>query len=194
MILGGSDASDGCSFTWYRIERAVSTSLPPISATRRREAKTHPGWPWRPLARIFETLGRCIFVYISLYICVYLLHMCHIRYIEDTIYRGHIEDTTVAIASRAPAMHSLRILHTDHSHKAYSHASNRSVQTHANIEPRSPRVRPAPRTQSQLHEMRRPSASPEDVPWDIKAPVPPPQALSLIEAEGEPVARCAPPH
>ena len=34
VILGGSDASDGCYFTWYRIERAVSTSLPPISGTR----------------------------------------------------------------------------------------------------------------------------------------------------------------
>jgi len=33
VILGGSDASDGCSFTWYRIERAVSTYLPPISGT-----------------------------------------------------------------------------------------------------------------------------------------------------------------
>ena len=33
VILGGSDASDGCYFTWYRIERAVSTSLPPISGT-----------------------------------------------------------------------------------------------------------------------------------------------------------------
>ena len=34
VILGGSETSDGCSFTWYRRERAVLTFLLTISTTK----------------------------------------------------------------------------------------------------------------------------------------------------------------
>ena len=41
VILGGSETSDGCSFTWYRRERAVLTFLLTISTTNDAQFETH---------------------------------------------------------------------------------------------------------------------------------------------------------